>query len=176
MQPYKKDGIRTSRRMTNWRASDAKTAFFLLFKQAKTAGNPRRFLLTGLVVVIAAVFVVAAGGGEFLGGEGDTAEHFTGVFPGAGVVAAFLAGDGVIQHRHHQLGIPFQPDNGELAQGHEQLPLASGEYQGVFVQFPDAVGDLDGDGFTAAGIRFLHPGGQHHGIQYLHCGHQFDRQ
>ena len=127
------------------------------------------FLSAGLIIGISAIFVIAACGRKLLGREGDPGEHFTGVLTASGIVAAFLAGNGIIQYRHHQLGIPFQPNDGELSQGYQQLPLSTGKYQRIVKQFPDTVGDLYCGGFTAAVICFLDFGRQHHGIQDLHC-------
>ena len=132
-------------------------------------------LSAGLVIRVSGIRAVTGGGGEFLGRKGDSGEHFTGILPAAGIVTAFLAGNGIIQYRYHQLGIPLQSDDGELSQGHQQLPLASGKYQRIFIKLPDAVRYLHGNGIAAAGICFLHFRGQNHGIQDLHCGHQIGR-
>lgn len=129
-------------------------------------------------MIVCVAFSATACGGEFFGREGDAAEHFAGVFGAAAVfVAAFPAGNGVVQYRHDQLGFLFQPHDGELAQSHEQLPLASGDHQRLLKKFPDAVGDLyRGTAATAAGIRLPHLGRQNHGVQNFHCEHQFDRR
>ena len=42
----------------------------------------------------------AATGGKLTFREWNPAEHFAGVFPAAGTVAALLGGDTVIQHLH----------------------------------------------------------------------------
>ena len=101
------------------------------------------------------------------GGEGDAAEHFAGVFGAAGVVAAFLGGHGVFHHRHHQLGVPFQTDDGKLAQGHEQTAAITVNHQLLLEELADAVGDLGGV-LAVAVADLLDPGAEHHGIQYLH--------
>ena len=81
-------------------------------------------MLTAAVIVAVAV---AAPGGELLGGEGNTAEHFAGIFgAAAGGIAAFFGGDGIIQHRYDQLGIPLQADDGKLAQRHKQTAVFRG--------------------------------------------------
>ena len=137
-------------------------------KQADACNSIRLTVSAGFVAAF--LLDVTTRGAEFLGREGDPAEHFAGIFAASGIVAAFLAGNGVIQYRHHQLGIPFQPDNGELPQGYQQLPLSSGKYQRIFIQFPDTVRELDSSGLTAAGIRFFDLGSKHHGIQHFHYG------
>ena len=122
--------------------------------------------------------VIAVSGGEFCGREGDAAEHLAGVFcAAASVVAAFLAGNGVVQNGHDQLGFPLQPDDGELPQSYKQLPLPAGNHQRLVKQIPDGIGDLHIHSIiTTTGIRFPHFGRKHHGIQNLYCEHQFDRQ
>ena len=106
---------------------------------------------------------------ELLGGEGDPGEHFAGVFrSGAGGVAAFFGGYGVIQHRHDELGVPLQADDGELPQCHIEPPLGGVHHQVAFEEALDRTGDLDEAAFLRlAGIR--HPGAEDHGIQHLHC-------
>ena len=74
---------------------------------------PQVFASAGMVTVI--VLCITASGGKFFGGERDAAEHLTGVFRATGIVAALLDRDAVIQHWHHQLGFPLQPDDGELS-------------------------------------------------------------
>ena len=129
--------------------------------------------IDGGIVTLA---LVASGRCELRGGEGNAAEHLTGIFrAAAGRVAAFLGGDGVIQHRHDQLGIPLQPHDGELSQGDKEPPLVTGKYQFFIKHFPDKCGDLD-HAAAAALAGVFHTAAEHHGVQYLHCGHQFDRQ
>ena len=70
---------------------------------------------------------------ELIGREGDAAEHLAGIFSAAGIVTAFLAGNGIIQYRHHQLCIPLQPDDGELSECYKQLPVSAGKYQWGFI-------------------------------------------
>ena len=89
-----------------------------------------------LLIPIAGSFFlpVAAGGSELAGGEGNAAEHFAGVFGAAALaVAAFLFWDGVFHHRHDQLHIPFQPDDGELSQRDVQAAMVAGDGQ-LFVE------------------------------------------
>ena len=86
--------------------------------KSMTAGRPAVIFLRRLIAsatVFSAGRLVAVSWGELLSGEGNAAEHFTGILGTAGVVAAFLAGHGVIQNRHDQLRVTLQTDNGELA-------------------------------------------------------------
>ena len=119
--------------------------------------------------ITAMLALIAPRGGELLGGEGDPGEHFAGVFRGgAGGVAAFLGGHGVIENGDDELGVPLQPDDGELAQGHIEPPLGGIHHQFIVEKALDWPRDLDHATFLGlAGLR--HPGTQHHGVQHLHC-------
>ena len=121
------------------------------------------------VVGRAAAVSVAAGGGELGRGEGNSAEHFAGILGAAGGVAAFLGGNGVIQHRHDELGIPLQTDHRELAQGDKQPAAVTGFHQ-IFVKLAaDTAGDLDAGILPAPVLAdFPHLGAEDHGIQHLH--------
>ena len=123
----------------------------------------------GVWSIAAMLVLIATRGGELLGGEGDPGEHFTGVFRGgAGGVAAFLGGQGVVQDGDDELGVPLQADDGELAQGHIEPPLAGVHHQIPLEKALDGPGDLDHAAFLGlAGIR--HPGAEDHGVQHLHC-------
>ena len=109
---------------------------------------------------------------KLLGGEGDPGEHLAGILRrGAGGVTAFLGGHGVIENGDDELGVPLQPDDGELAQCHIKPPLAGVHHQLVIKQALDGPRDLDHAAFLGlAGIR--HPGAEDHGVQHLYCGHQ----
>ena len=85
---------------------------------------------------------VAAGGSEFLAGEGDLTESLAGIFTTAGSIAADLVGDGVLQEGHDDLGIPLQADDGELPQGDEQSPTLTGSDQILVEKAADTWGDL----------------------------------
>ena len=116
-----------------------------------------------------AASIRAGGGGKLLGGEGNAAEHFAGILRGARRVTALSARNGGVQHRHDQLGIPLQPHNGELPQGHKQPPLIAGEYQLLIKQLPNIAGDLYHAGLLAHAVAyFLHLAAEHHGIQHFH--------
>ena len=124
-------------------------------------------------VVSAAIAVVR---GELLGREGNPAEHFAGILGAAAAgLAAFLHRDGVVQYRDHQLGIPLQPDDGELPQGDEQPPLAAGEHQLLVKGGSDGLRNLNGHRFAGAVADLLDLGAKHHGIQNLYCWHQLGR-
>ena len=115
---------------------------------------------------------VAAVGGEGIGREGDLVKEGAGVLgAAAGVGAALLGGDGVVQDRHDQLGRTLQTDDGELAQGDEEPLLVAAQHQIV----PEHGLDIRGDG-QGAWLTDLHrayPAPQHHRIQHLHHCHQF---
>ena len=129
-----------------------------------SAGFVAGFLLT-----------VAASWVELFGREGDTAEKLTGILGTGGTVAAFLVRDGVIHHGDDQLGGALQPDDGELSQSHEETPLVAGEHQFLFEDAPDSSGD-PAVGICVGTVADLpDTGTEHHGIQYFHCEHQFDR-
>ena len=82
-------------------------------------------------------------GGEGIGREGDLVKEGAGVLgAAAGVGAALLGGDGVVEDRHDQLGRPLQTDDGELAQGHEEPLLVAAQHQIV----PEHGLDIRGDG------------------------------
>ena len=129
-------------------------------------------ILTGLVTVSLAV---TASWGKFFSREGDAAEHLAGVFRAAGVVAAFLHGDTVLQYGNHQLCLPFQPDDGELPQGNKQPSPVAGEHQLFVKQSPDGGRNLAGSFCAAAFADFPDAGTENHGIQHFYCEHQFDR-
>ena len=115
---------------------------------------------------------VAVFGGELLCREGDSTEHLAGILGAAatGGITAFLGGDGVIQHRNYQLGIPLQPNDGELAQGDEEPPLPARKHQLLIKDRADALGDLGSHGIAGTFAHIPDFGTQHHGIQHLHNG------
>ena len=117
--------------------------------------------------------LVAASGGELILREWDPGKHLAGIFPAAGGIAALLGGQTVVQHRNQQLGIPLQTDDGELTQGHQQLPVDFPCDQFLIKQAPDTLRDL-GNRPVAAALADL--GAEDHGIQYLHHLHQFAGQ
>ena len=134
---------------------------------------PQAFLSAGFITAV--VLGITASGAELFGGEGNAAEELTGIFGTAGIVAAFLFGDAVVQYGHHQLGIPLQTDDGKLSQRHKQPPLVAGEHQFLIEHPPDGCRNL-ADDFTAAAVAdILDAGTENHGIQNFHCEHQFDR-
>ena len=109
--------------------------------------------------------VVAATGDKLAFREGNPAEHLAGVLPAAWAVAALLGGNAVIQHRHQQLSIPLQPDDGELAQGHLQNPLRIPGDQLLIKEAADPRRNL-GNGTMMAALPNL--GAENHRIQHLH--------
>ena len=140
-----------------------------------TTAKPPCLGTGGQCSVAVVVVFIAAGGGELPGGEGDPAEHLAGILcRSAGAVAAFLGGQGVVENGDNELSIPFQPDDGELPQSHEEPPMSGGEDQFILKHPADGAGNLDHAALLPiAGIH--HPGTEHHGIQHLHHGHQIGR-
>lgn len=107
-----------------------------------------------------------------LGREGNPAEHLAGILGAAapGSVAAFLGGDGVIQHGDHQLSVPLQSNDGELSQCDKQSPLSAGKHQFLIKGGADSLRDLGSDGIAGAFAHVPDLGTQHHGIEHLYHG------
>ena len=86
----------------------------------------------GVASAIIVPGIIAATGRKLSGREGNTGEHFAGVFrAAAGAVTAFLGGQTVVQYRNNKLGVPLQTDDGELTQSDEQPTIFTGQYQFV---------------------------------------------
>ena len=101
-------------------------------------------LVAGLIAIAAVFLLGAAAWGELVCGKGNSGKYLARVFGAAGIVTAFFGGNGIIQHRNDQLGVPFQTDNGELPQGDkEPLPVAA-ENQFVIKAIPDTDRKLQG--------------------------------
>lgn len=84
-----------------------------------------------------------AGGEEFPHGEADLAEDLAGILVPVLVPAGALpGGHAVVVHGDEQLGVPLQPDHGELPQGHIQPPAAPVKGQVAVEAGADAGGDL----------------------------------
>lgn len=117
-----------------------------------------------------AVILIIATVGRKLGcGEGDAAEHLTGIFCTAGGIAALLGGNGVIQYRYDELCRPLQTNDGELSQRDEEPTAVTAVNQIVIKQAFDALGNLQGAILPAAVItNVLYLGAENHGIQHLH--------
>ena len=99
--------------------------------------------------------------------ERDPGKHLTGVLPCSGTVAAFLAGQAVIQHRHHQLCVTLQANDGELSQAYIQAATFSADHQLLVEHLQDALGNLRYIAVLA--LAYLpHPGRKHHRIQHLY--------
>ena len=88
-------------------------------------------------------FAAAAAGCELGGRKRNSGKYLTGILGSAsGVVAAFLGGDGVVQHRYDQLRVPLQPDDGELPQSNIQPLIIAAQNQIVVKYSFDGGGDL----------------------------------
>ena len=102
-------------------------------------------------------------------GEGNAAEHLAWVFRAAGVIAAFLGGNAVIQHGNNKLCIPFQTNDGELTEGDVEFPLFWIETQFFIKHGFYRIRRLHGGGFlTSALANIPYFGTKHHGIQNLY--------
>lgn len=86
--------------------------------------------------------VVASPGEELLHGKRDAGKHFTRILCTAGIIAAFLGGDGVVKGGNQQLHIPLQADDGELSQCDIQPAALSGEDQFIVEQVTDSSREL----------------------------------
>ena len=124
----------------------------------------RGLLPAAVIVLRASGLAVAALGGELGGREGDAAEQLAGVFRAARGVAAFLGGDAVVHDGHNELCVPFQPDDGELPQGHIEPSAVSLEHQVLIEHGLHPVRHLHGAVPPAALTGFPNPGTEHHGV------------
>ena len=129
-----------------------------------------RSLAAALDVVAALRPLDGVGREELAHREGDVPEQSAGVLA-AVAAGALLVGHTVVVDGHQQLGVPLQPDDGELAQGHidpsavvpaGQLPAEAvahegGDFTQVAVAVPLAAAVHD------AGV-------QHDGVHGLHHG------
>lgn len=117
----------------------------------------------------------AAGGEELVDGELHMAEDLAGVLLAA-AAGAFLLGHTVVVHRHKQLGIPLQPDDGELAQGDiDPLALAAAAQLAVETATDTGghVGQLAVTGVALAHIYQLHV--EDDGVHHLYYPHQIGK-
>lgn len=134
------------------------------------AGFPLGFAVAVLTAPVVAA-VIAAAGGEPGGGEGDFAEHLAGIFGAARGFAAFLGGDCVVQNGNHQLGIPFQTNDGELPQGDEEPAAVTAVHQIVIKHGANGGRDLQSIVLSAMVVANIpNLGAEDHGIQNLHHG------
>lgn len=112
---------------------------------------------------------VTACGCELCSGEGNTAEHFTGILCAAGSITAFLGGNCIIQYRNNELRIPFQTDDGKLSQRYEEPTAFSGNDQFIIKEFPDLGRNLDGGIILAGTVAdFFDFGAENHGVQHFY--------
>lgn len=135
-----------------------------------------------------------AGREELAHGEPDLPEDLAGIFVAVLVAAGALpGGHTVVVHGDEQLGVPLQPDHGELPQGHIQPPAAAVEGQLTVEAGADARGDLGQLVLRAApaggGRRTDRPAGgradqvagvqqlqaQHDGVHRLYYPHQIGK-
>jgi len=136
-------------------------------------GRRTHFLLIAAVVLLGASYLslaVTAPGCELGSREGDAAEQLAGILGAAGGVTAFLGGNAVVHNRHDQLGVPFQPDDGELPQGDIEPSAVILEHQVLIEHGLDPVRQLHGAVPAAALAGLPDSGAQDHGVQGLHHG------
>jgi hypothetical protein len=133
-----------------------------------TGGTNLVKLSAGLVTGLAVFLFVAASGIKLGCREGDTTEHFTGIFGAAGIFTAFLIGDAVIQYGNYQLCIPLQPNNRELPQSDKKSSSFAGKHQLFIKHSPYPIGDLHHCFAAGAFTDILHLGTKNHRIQYFH--------
>ena len=129
-------------------------------------------VVLGALVVAAAV--EAVGGEELLHGEADVLEELAGVLVGAAAAGAgaVLVGHAVVEHRHEQLAVPLQADDGELAQGHKGAAVVVAHGQLAAEALAHAGGNLADVAVAAAVLAALHQlGVQDDGVHGLHHGH-----
>ena len=107
---------------------------------------------------------------ELVDGELDMAEHLAGVLVVA-AAGALLLRHAVVVHRHEELGIPLQTDDGELAQSDVDALAVAAEAQVAAEAGADAGGHV-GQG-AVAGMALAHVYQLHvenDGIHHLHHG------
>ena len=122
---------------------------------------------------MAAFLRIAVSGRELCHGKRNLREHLTGILGGTAAVRALFAGDAVCQDRNDQLGIPFQADDGKLAQGNIELSVFTAHTKIFIEEIPNLLWD-QGSGLLAAAAVTAVPyfTGKYHGIQYLHGGYR----
>ena len=134
--------------------------------------TPGNLLSVGCGIAGAVIFLlIAISGCKTVCRERNPGEHFAGVFPTAGVIAAFLGGNTVLCHGNNDLGIPFQPHNRELTKAHIQSAALSAEHQFLIKDLNDSLGNLHQMAFLAVTDLF-DLGRQHHRIKNFYRGHQ----
>ena len=117
-----------------------------------------------------------AGGEELAHGELHMAEDLAGVLLAVGAAGALLLGHAVVIHRHEQLGVPLQTDDGELAQGDIDPAALAAAAQIAVEAAADAgghVGQLAVAGAALAHVHQLHV--EHDGVHHLYYPHQIGK-
>ena len=91
----------------------------------------------------------------------------------AHAAVAVLIRHAVVEHRHQQLAVPLQADNGELAQGDKGAAVVVAHGQLAAEALAHAAGDLADVAVAAAVLAALHQlRVQHDGIDCLHHRHR----
>ena len=110
----------------------------------------------------------AVGREKFFDGKSDSAKERAGIILRAG--DAVLVGQAVVVYRHHQLAVPLQAHNGELAQRGQQNAGAVGQDQALPEVGQDGRGDSRDVGHEAGGAGLHHLHVQGDGVHALHHG------
>ena len=130
----------------------------------------------GLGALAAAHAGQAVGREELIHREADVLEQLAGVLGGGAAAAgagAVLVGQAVVVHRHEQLAVPLQTDDGELAQGDKGAAVVVAHGQLAAEALAHAAGDLTDVAVAAAVLAALHQlRVQHDGIDCLHHRHR----
>ena len=124
------------------------------------------------VVVAAAGIVSVVGREELIHREGDVLEELAGIITAAAAVGAggaALVRQAVVVHRHQQLAVPLQADDGELAQRDEHPAAVLARRQVAAKALAHAGGHLAQVAVAAAAVAALHHlGAQDDGIHRLY--------
>ena len=130
-------------------------------------------ILLGALVVAGTSHAV--GGEEFVHGEADVLEQLAGILAGAAAAAAgaVLVWHTIVVHRHEELAVALQTDDGELAQGHKGPAVVVTHRQLAAEALAHAGRNLADVAVAAAVLAALHQlRVQHDGVHCLHHGYR----
>ena len=126
------------------------------------------------VVVAAAGIVSVVGREELIHREGDVLEELAGIITAAAAVGAggaALVRQAVVVHRHQQLAVPLQADDGELAQRHKDTTVVVTGRQVAAEALADTGRDLAEIAVAAAAVAAFHQlGAEDDGVDSFHNG------
>ena len=131
------------------------------------------------VVVAAAGIVSVVGREELIHREGDVLEELAGIITAAAAVGAggaALVRQAVVVHRHQQLAVPLQADDGELAQRHKDTTVVVTGRQVAAEALADTGRDLAEIAVAAAAVAAFHQlGTEDDGVDSFHYPHQIGK-